>query len=553
MAQSEILYEGDLSEHPVPRLLNYLYEHEQTGRLVLQEEGINKTIYTIQGIPASVESSLRDETLGRYLVKQGAITEEDYEQSVEMMRSENIQQGAALVKLGKLKPKELYQVMKSQTLHKIATAFSFQDGQYRFYSETEFISRITRFEFSIHQVLKEGIYSFFPEEILDRELKRLGAEALTPLASYQKRLLLFSLTDQEREFALMIDGNQSLTELINLEPAYPFARRLIYMLALCGLIGVGGKIASYIRELVPTPLEPEPKPESEAQLEPSFELEPETKDIIRTGGIVISSQAPEAVEMQESGEGEEISAPAQESVPEMKLEQEASLGEEKVSPDWIGEFYIQMKGMSYADLLGVSEDANDKQVEDAYRRRLEEFDRVRFPAQMDPEMEQKLEEINTEIIKAYESLRIKERREKYIEQLKEKESGKKSSLDLEAEKYLQDGIKCVRSRDWSGAQKMFEMAIELKPEEPEYYGYLGWSIYCNTELKPEERRELAKEKIKQAIKMNPNMYSAHVFLGKILKDEGKKIQSVYEFREALRCNPNCKEAKKELEAQGIKI
>jgi len=507
MKQPEILYEGEISEHPIPRLLNYLYDQEQTGRLAIVQEGINKTIYLISGIPAYVESSLRDETLGRYLVKQGKISEEDFEKSLGLMMSEGLQQGAALVKLGMVKPRELYQMMKSQTLHKIITAFSFQEGQYRFYSETEFVAKITRFEFVFPQLLKEGVDKFFPEEVLDRELKSLGSETITPLENYQKRLELFQLSDPEQEFAQLIDGSQTLIDLCNLESAYPFARKLVYLFALCGLIGPEGKMAARIRE-----------------------LEPGAEEVsVRTEGIVISPEAPEAVEIEETEE------------------------EEKESPDRIAEFYLELKGMNYLDLLGIEASARDEQVEKAYREKMSEFERSRFPLRMDPELEQKLEEINTEIIKAYEALRNQERRNQYLRQVREKEEGKKSGPNLEAEKFLQEGIKSVRARDWSNAQKMFEKAVALKPNEPEYQGYLGWSIYCNPEFKLEVRRELAKEKIRQAMKMNPNMDSVHVFLGKIFKDEGKKEPAIQEFQEAVRCNPNCREARRELEAQGIII
>ncbi len=249
--------------------------------------------------------------------------------------------------------------------------------------------------------------------------------------------------------------------------------------------------------------------------------------MVRTEGIVISAEAPEAVEMEETEE-------------------------EKESPDQIGEFYLQMKGMNYFGLLGVEQSAQDPEVEQAYRDRMNGFERANFSARMDPELEMKLEEINTEIIKAYESLRNQERREQYLAKLRPPEKSGAPSRGLEAEKYLQEGIKSVRARDWGNAQKMFEKAVELRPDEPEYFGYLGWSIYSNPEFKLESRREMAKGKIRQAIKMNPNMDSVHVFLGKILKDEGKKDQAIQEFREALRCNANCREAKRELEAQGLK-
>ncbi len=505
MNQPKILHEGELIEHPVARLLNYLYDQEQTGRLVLFQEGVDKTVFIIQGLPAYAESSLRDETLGRYLVKTGQITEEDFEASLNLMMSEGLQQGAALVKLGKLRPKELYQVMKSQTLYKIATAFSFQEGPYRFYSDTEFIARILRFEFAFHAVLKEGVFQFMPEETLDRELNRLGAGPLSPRAEFSARLAPFNLSEPEREFAGLMDENRSLSDLINFEPAYPFARRLVYLFALCGLIGVHGKLAGALRELVPG----------------------EEEFTARSEGIYISPDAPEAVV-------EEIAE------------------EPKESPDKIAEFYIELKRMNCLEQLGISAEAGDAQVEEAYRKRLEEFDRNRFSARLDPELEAKLEEINTGIISAYEALRNQDRRDQYLQGLREKEEADKVSVGLEAEKFLQEGLKLVRGRDWGKAQKMFEQAVSLRPSEPEYYGYLGWSIYCNPELKLEERRELAKEKIRHAIKMNPNVDSIHVFLGKIYKDEGKKLPSVHEFKEALRCNPNCREARRELEAQGVK-
>ena len=501
--------EGSIAEHPVCRLLTYLYDQEETGRLVLAEEGLNKTIYVIQGRPVNVESSLRDETLGRYLVKQGKITEEDYERSVELMLKEGIKQGAALVKLGLLKPRELYQEVKAQTRNKILTAFAFEQGEYRFYPETEFIEKIYRFDFSFHLLMKEGVYLHLPEPVLERQLELLGDGLITPLSGMEERIKLFALNPREEEFIQKIDGEKSLGQLQELESEYPFARRLLYLFLLTGLLGVEGKLASRIRELVAG------------------------EEVSAREEVFISPLAPEA-EIEEA------------------FSEELEAEEEKESPEKIMEFYLDLKSRNYFQLLGVSEEADDSEIEKAYRARLEEFSRERFPARLEPELEQKLEEINTEIIKAYESLRTEVKRGEYLKELKAKKEPELSE-SLRAEKFLQEGIKYVRQRDWSNAQKMFEKAVELKPEEPEYYGYLGWTIYCNPELELEKRRERAKEKIQKAIQMNPKIDSPHVFLGKILKEEGKLEQAIEEFKIALRCNPNCREAKRELKAQGIEV
>ena len=161
-----------------------------------------------------------------------------------------------------------------------------------------------------------------------------------------------------------------------------------------------------------------------------------------------------------------------------------------------------------------------------------------------------MEEINARYILAYESLKDPERREKYRGELEGKPRAEVRP-ELEAEKCLQQGMKSVRSRDWSNAQEMFERAIKLRPDEPEYYGYLGWAIYCNEEANFQERRDTAIEKLGIALEMNPNMDSVHVFLGKIFKDEGNVNEAVAEFRLALQCNPNCREAARELKAHGL--
>jgi tetratricopeptide (TPR) repeat protein len=509
MAESpKILIEGEITEHQVPALLNYLFDQEASGRLVLVQEGVNKTIYTIAGVPANVDSSMRDETLGRFLVKQGRITEEDYERSVEVMMGEGIQQGAALVKLGLIAPKELYKTVKEQNLQKLLTAFSFQEGQYRFYSEVEFIEKIYRFEFQYHQVLKQGVFQYFPETALQNELAKLGPEPIRPLVNFEERLARFGLDEDEMSFAQIIDGSRNCVELIEFEELYPFAKKLLYVFLLCGLAGPDGALAHALRSV------------GEQHLAAGA----------RTEMAMPSADSPEA---------------------EPETEPEVTIKTKQEHPDKILEFYIQLKNKDYFELLDAAPEDGDPAIEDAYRRRLFEFSRDRFPERMAQEHEDRLEEINAEIIKAYEGLRTAERRAAYQEELNSKQSKKSSQDHLRAEKFLQEGVKYVRMRDFVNAQKMFEWATQLSPNEPEYFGYLGWTIFCNPELEQGHRISLAKEKLNQAIKMNPNMDSAHVFLGKVLASEGLEDEAVQEFRSALKANPNCREARRELGTRGI--
>jgi tetratricopeptide (TPR) repeat protein len=424
------------------------------------------------------------------------------------MMGEGIQQGAALVKLGLIAPRELYKRVKEQNLQKLLTAFSFQEGQYRFYSEVEFIEKIYRFEFQYHQVLKQGVFQYFPDPALNAELDKVERDYIKPLANYQDRLALFELDDRETAFARLIDGTRTFDQLTGLQEVYPFAGKLLYVLLLCGMAGPGGALAHSLRAVG----------------------EEQTRRPARVDRIIASQDSPEL---------------------DTEPETEISVTEKKDSPDKILEFYIQIKGKNFFQTLGLDEQAGDEQIENAYRENLDEFSRDRFPDRLAQEHEARLEEISTAIIMAYEALRTRERRESYLAELAEKEGAKKSQDHLRAEKFLQEGIGYVRSRDYVNAQKMFEWAVQLSPNEPEYVGYLGWTIFCNQELDPEQRIALAKEKISQAVKMNPNMDSAHVFLGKVLLSEGSEEEAVREFKLAIKANPNCREARRELDSRGI--
>jgi tetratricopeptide (TPR) repeat protein len=498
--------EGGLEEHPMPRLLNFLHESSQTGRLMLNHSGVSKTLYVVEGLVANVESSLRDETLGRYLIKQGKITEEDYQESIDLMMKEGIKQGASFVKLGVLKPRELFQAVKDQTKEKLVTCFGWTKGEYRYKEELSFVEDINRFETPFIPVMREGLSRFFPPEALSRELELVGTGPLVPEPDLLNKISAWNLDKEEAAWLIKVEGTRSMKEV--LEKAGEKERRLLYLLLLVGLIKPSERLAEKVREVIPG-------------------------------------------EVQEPLAAEQVFEPATiHLADEMEVEMEGM--EDKRTEDEILEEYIDLKSKDYFSLLGVGADTGDEEIERAYREKINQFARENFVAGVSAEAEARLEEINTRIIMAYESLKNPERREKYLQEIGEKPAPE-ASPGLEAEKCLQKGMEYVRTRKWAGAQEMFEKAVELKPEEPEFYGYLGWAIYCNEDLEFNQRRDMAIEKMGMALEMNPNMDSIHVFLGKIFKDEGNINEAVSEFRQALQCNPNCREAARELKAHGVEV
>ncbi len=502
---ADLHLKGKLAEHLLPRLLSYLCEHRQTGRLVVHRQQVSKTIFLVMGLPANVESSLRDETLGQYLIRQGKITEDECEKSLELMMETGIKAGAALVKMGCLKPKELYHAVKDQTQEKIISCFAWLDGEYEFQADTDFVEDLYRFEMDFFCIMREGLNRFLPPARLKEELDKVPEQPLAMLPGYLELLKNFELAPDEYVLLMQIDGNKSLPDLLASVEKPNFAARTLYLLLLTGIVGPDGLHADAIRNVSDREVE-------KADIQ-DFMFPPSTET------------SPELIE-----DEEEITI---------------TVDHPRKSAHDLLEIYMSIKSEDYFKVLEIPRQATDDMVKRAYLRRSAEFGSEMFEGDLPPEAETKREEIRARIIRSYETLKSETGREEYLQKL---EAGvpEQKSHHLQAEKCLQQGMKFVRNRDFPNAQKMFEQAVELKPGEPAYLSYLGWTVYSNPDTDLAERTERAMEYLNQALSRNPNMDSAYVFKGKILKEGGDPQAALDCFRKAMTANPRCGEAEREI-------
>ncbi|MFO8058092.1 MAG: DUF4388 domain-containing protein, partial [bacterium] len=240
---------GKLEEIPFPRLMQFLHEKHVTGRLVLNRDDLNKVLFLVEGNPVNVESSLREETLGRYLMKKGKITEQDYEKSIELMIEQGIQQGAALVRMGKLAPRELYHEVKAQTREKLLTCFSWTRGDFSFYPEIDFVENIYRFETHFPALMYEGVSRFFPPGEIEKQLAKAGQGPVKPQPGFTEKLSEFGFSDQDTSYVFLIDGERDLKSLKQTAGNEPRAMKVFYLLLLGGLVGPEGKIENSLRSL----------------------------------------------------------------------------------------------------------------------------------------------------------------------------------------------------------------------------------------------------------------------------------------------------------------
>jgi CheY-like chemotaxis protein len=200
-------------------LLVDLKRRRVTEVLELRAAGVCSSIYLREGDPIFAEGGSLQETLGRQLVRRGAIGQDDYSRVVERMTEgvihhQSLRLGEVLAELGLLSAAEVYDALALQVREKIVACFQWES-----------------FAYELHEALDEpedlGIYQCPPSEALvlagirahygpDRLEGVLGGQAeMFPVlrTSAESLVPLYQPTAAEQELIRAIDGTQSLAAL----------------------------------------------------------------------------------------------------------------------------------------------------------------------------------------------------------------------------------------------------------------------------------------------------------------------------------------------------
>jgi hypothetical protein len=124
-------FKGQLSQLPVPDLLQHLRVSKGTGILSLVSGGARKALYVKDGRVVFASSNLPNDRLGEILIREGKITVEEYDASIKAI-SKGKRQGKVLVEMGALSPKDLWEGVQFQVREIVYSIFQWEDGQFHF-------------------------------------------------------------------------------------------------------------------------------------------------------------------------------------------------------------------------------------------------------------------------------------------------------------------------------------------------------------------------------------------------------------------------------------
>jgi hypothetical protein len=155
--QPRTVLEGDLAVIQLPDVLSFLAMIRGNGKLVLRQKELERSIFWKDGEVVFATSNSFEHTLGQFLLRNGRITPDEYEQSRQKI-SPQMRHGKILVQMGAISPKDLWWGVKNQAFEIIYSLFSWKEGHFSFLdSPDELTGERIVLQANASSVIMEGV------------------------------------------------------------------------------------------------------------------------------------------------------------------------------------------------------------------------------------------------------------------------------------------------------------------------------------------------------------------------------------------------------------
>jgi tetratricopeptide (TPR) repeat protein len=494
---SEVAAEqGRLDEQPLPVLLLSLYRQRANATLRLRRDAVEKRVFLRDGVPVMAESNLPSESLGIQLLDAGRITREDYARVVELVKKKRCKEGAALLALELVAPRELFEALKLQVRRRLLDCMGWSSGSFAIEPGVVAVEDASAFRCDPVPLIQEGVAIHWSgtrvRAALGANLDRYpGATART--ASVAQRL--HQDADVERLLA-GIGGREPLGALLDGAPTPALAAALV-------LDGVG---ALSFRESPPADAD---APEAEG-------LEIEVV-VAGSGARDVSTDAPRP-------NASAAAASTGDSPQAAKLREE------------IGALHARLAEQNHYELLGLARDAEAGAIRRAYVGAAKRFHPDAVARMGLADLRAKAEAVFARIAEAHEVLGDPARRRDYDVAL----DGGGEELDtarlVQAESLYRKAEILLRAGNFGGALEFLRPCVALWSEDATYQSSLGWALYKRQPSDP----KTAREHLEKAIALDANDAISHFRLGMVLRALGDEEDAATMLAKAKRLDPKVK-------------
>jgi hypothetical protein len=235
MSDKPIL-QGDLSKIQLPDVLSFVAMIRETGKLQLTTGQLERTILWKDGDIVFATSNSPDHSLGMFLLRNGKITRDQYEESKRRVTPQ-LRHGKILVQMGAISPKDLWWGVKNQVLEIIYSLFGWKEGAFAFYeSHEELTQERIVVQINTSSVIMEGIRRLDESARIREKIPDLGM-VFVKVAGVVPDFEDLDLSHSEIGIYNAIDGRKSVRELTGRSELTEFeVTRILFQLVSARLV-----------------------------------------------------------------------------------------------------------------------------------------------------------------------------------------------------------------------------------------------------------------------------------------------------------------------------
>ena len=230
------ILQGDLSRIQLPDVLSFVAMIRESGKLVVRRAQLERTIHYKEGEIVFASSSSPEHSLGQFLLRNGKITSEQYEESKRRVTPQ-LRHGKLLVQMGAISPKDLWWGVKNQVLEIIYSIMGWKEGEFAFYDKADELAqeRIV-LQINTSSVIMEGIRRLDESARIREKIPDLNV-VFARVAGMHPDFEALEMSDAEIAIYNDIDGRRNVRELTGRSDLTEFeVTRILFQLLTARLI-----------------------------------------------------------------------------------------------------------------------------------------------------------------------------------------------------------------------------------------------------------------------------------------------------------------------------
>lgn len=227
--------EGNLQEIPFSPLLCALAVQKKTTVLEIRRRQVWKKIVLEEGVPVDCRSNLVHETLGRYMVLEGKLSEEDFTAGLAHSASRGVPLGEVLLERGLVNAVELFKILQQNLAKKLLDMFTWREGEFRTVEDD--LSNEMSLKVKVPQLILTGVSKLVPQEEVDMSVAALVGKKLALHPAPLFPLEDIRLSSRQAQLTEAIKPGRRMGELAE-STGLPVDEitRLLYALSILGVV-----------------------------------------------------------------------------------------------------------------------------------------------------------------------------------------------------------------------------------------------------------------------------------------------------------------------------